>query len=327
LQEKLERDREAFAPRMSPKMKIAVLVPCYNEEQTIAKVVSDFRRYLPDAIVYVCDNNSTDLTREKAEEAGAVVSSEGHQGKGNVIRRMFADIDADVYIMVDGDDTYDASLAPQMLEKLVAENLDMINGARETQDEAAYRAGHKFGNMFLTGLIRLTFGDRFKDMLSGYRVMSRRFVKSFPALSDGFEIETELTVHALRLRMPTAEVQIPYYSRPEGSTSKLNTFRDGFRILRIIGRLVRDEKPLQFFCSLGLIMFLAAITIFVPILFDYFETGLVPRFPSLFASIGLMILAALSCAIGLILDTLSRFRLEQRRLAYLSISTSRRVGA
>ncbi|MEQ1610936.1 MAG: glycosyltransferase family 2 protein [Hyphomonadaceae bacterium] len=301
-----------------PSPVIAALVPCYNEALTIAKVVSDFRKTLPGARVYVYDNNSTDGTAEIAAKAGAIVCNEAWQGKGSVVRRMFADVDADIYVMVDGDDTYDVASAPRLIEALVTRKLDMVNGARETKAEKAYRRGHRFGNWFLTGAVRWSFGDRFKDMLSGYRVMSRRFVKSFPALSDGFEIETELTVHALRLRMPIAEIPTPYYERPAGSVSKLNTFRDGIRIMRVITRMVRDEKPLEFFGGAAGLLFAIALILTVPIAITYIDTGLVPRFPTLFLAIGLGVVAVISFAIGLILDTLSRVRSEQRRLAYLS---------
>jgi len=297
---------------------IAVLAPCYNESMTIAKVVSDFRAVLPTAQVYVYDNNSTDGTGDIAARAGAIVRNENWQGKGSVVRRMFADIDADVYVMIDGDDTYDAKSAPHLIEALLTRRLDMVNGARETQAEKAFRPGHKFGNWFLTGAVRWSFGDKFKDMLSGYRVMSRRFVKSFPALSDGFEIETELTVHALRLRMPIAEIPTPYFERPVGSVSKLNTFRDGFRIMRVITRMVRDEKPLEFFGGAAAVLLLVGMLLAAPILLTYLETGLVPRFPTLILAVGLGVVSVISFAIGLILDTLSRVRNEQRRLAYLS---------
>ncbi|NJM35193.1 MAG: glycosyltransferase [Rhodomicrobium sp.] len=297
---------------------IAVLVPCYNEQQTIGKVVRDFRAALPQADIYVYDNNSADGTIAEAKAAGAIVRTETHQGKGNVVRRMFADVDADIYILVDGDGTYDAASAPRLVEALIDGNLDMVNAARITEVKQAYRMGHKFGNRLLTGLVRMAFGERFKDMLSGYRAMSRRFVRSFPALSDGFEIETELTVHALRLRIPAAEIDTPYFARPEGSASKLNTFRDGFRILRVIGRMIRDEKPLQFFSILSVLLLAVSAVIVTPVIVTYLETGLVPRFPTLFVAVGLGVVAVLSFAIGLVLDTLSRLRFEVRRLAYLA---------
>jgi len=225
----------------------AVLIPCYNEEATIATVVRDFKKALPCSIVYVYDNNSTDRTVETARKAGAVVRRESLQGKGNVVRRMFADVEADVYVLVDGDDTYNAASAPLLIQEMVDGCYDMVNAARRTERERAYPRGHKFGNAMLTGLVSFIFGNRFKDILSGYRIFSRRFVKSFPALSTGFEIETELTVHALELRMPVTETPTPYKERPEGSFSKLSTFRDGFRILKTITILVKEEKPLHFF--------------------------------------------------------------------------------
>jgi glycosyltransferase involved in cell wall biosynthesis len=298
--------------------RVAVILPCYNEAVTIGHVVRRFRNALPDAHIYVCDNNSSDETALKAREAGAEVLFESYRGKGNAVRRLFSDVEADIYVMADGDGTYDASTAPALIEMLRDRRLAMINGARNYEGEGAFRSGHKFGNRLLTGLVHLSFGNHFQDMLSGYRVMSRRFVKSFPALSDGFEIETELTVHALHLRLPCAEVETPYFARPEGSTSKLNTFRDGFRILRVIARLVRDEKPLEFFSAAGAMLALLALGLIVPILLTYMETGLVPRFPTLIGAVALGIVATLSVMAGLILDTLSRARVEQRRLAYLA---------
>ena len=248
---------------------------------------------------------------------------EGYQGKGNAVRRLFSDIDADVFVMADGDATYDAAAAPAMIARLVEERLAMVSGARVSEQTEAYRFGHKFGNWMLTGLVRWSFGDRFRDMLTGYRVMSRQFVKSFPALSNGFEIETELNVHALRLRLPAVEVNTVYRARPEGSTSKLNTFRDGFRILRVISRLVRDEKPLEFFSCLGLLLAVISGSLVVPIFLTYLDTGLVPRFPTLFVAVGLFVVSMLSFSIGLTLDTLARGRTEARRLAYLAASQSR----
>jgi glycosyltransferase involved in cell wall biosynthesis len=297
--------------------RIAVLVPCYNEEAAIATVVRDFRATLPMAQIYVYDNNSSDRTAEVAAAAGAIVRRETLQGKGNVVRRMFADVEADVYVMVDGDDTYHAASAPALIGLLLADHLDMVNGARKTQIEAAYRRGHRFGNRLLTWLVSVIFGRRSEDMLSGYRVFSRRFVKSFPILSAGFEIETELTVHALEMRMPLAEVATPYKDRPAGSVSKLSTFRDGFRILGLIGKLVKEERPMQFF-SIGAFL-LATISIVVawPVVVTYMETGLVPRLPTAVLATGLMILASLSLVCGLILETVTRARREMKRIAYL----------
>jgi glycosyltransferase involved in cell wall biosynthesis len=298
--------------------RIAVLVPCYNEEAAVAAVVKGFRQALPAAQIYVYDNNSKDRTADVAREAGAEVRSERRQGKGHVVRRMFADIDADVYVLVDGDATYDAPSAPRMIEKLLAEHLDMVVGLRVDQEQAAYRRGHRTGNWMLTSFLSSVFGQAFKDILSGYRIFSRRFVKSFPVLSDGFEIETELTVHALELAMPVAEVETPYYARQEGSFSKLNTWGDGFRILRTILKLYRSEKPLRFFSAIGAFLALVSIGLAIPILVVYLETGLVPRLPTAVLSTGLMIVAVLSVSSGLVLDTVTRGRREMKLLAYLS---------
>ncbi|MGB9152896.1 MAG: glycosyltransferase family 2 protein [Alphaproteobacteria bacterium] len=304
----------------------AVLIPCYNEEAAIAKTVGDFRVVLPHAQIYVYDNNSRDRTVEVARQAGAIVRSEPLQGKGNVVRRMFADIEADVYVLVDGDSTYDAASAPKMIAALRRDSLDMVNGSRVTNIQKAYRPGHRFGNWLLTGMVAWIFGSRFSDMLSGYRVMSRRYVKSFPALSAGFETETELTVHALELRMPIAEIATPYKDRPEGSVSKLSTFKDGFRILWTIIVLVKEERPMQFFSLFAL--FLAAISTFliVPIVLHYLHTGLVPRLPTAVLSMGLMILGFLSLACGLILDTVTRGRREMKRMRYLNIPAPEMVS-
>jgi hypothetical protein len=297
---------------------IAVLIPCYNEEAAIGSVVRDFRAALPDAAIYVYDNNSRDKTAVVAAAAGATVRHESLQGKGNVVRRMFADVEADVYVMVDGDDTYHAASAPMLIHKLLSEHLDMVNGARVTEVEAAYRPGHRFGNIMLTSLVAFFFGRRTADMLSGYRVFSRRFVKSFPTLSKGFEIETELTVHALELRMPITEVATPYKDRPPGSVSKLSTFRDGFRILFMIGKLVKEERPLESFAITAAVLALASVILATPVFLTYLETGLVPRLPTAILSTGLMILAFLAVTCGLILETVTRGRREMKRLAYLS---------
>jgi glycosyltransferase involved in cell wall biosynthesis len=298
---------------------IAVIIPCLNEEAAIGAVVRDFRAALPSATIYVYDNGSTDHTADSAREAGAVVRFEPLRGKGNVVRRMFADVEADVYVLVDGDDTYDASVAPALIERLVSGQLDMVNGARVTEVEAAYRPGHQFGNALLTGMVARIFGDRFKDILSGYRVLSRRFVKSFPALSTGFETETELTVHALELRMPVAEIETAYKERPAGSASKLRTFRDGFRILRTILILLKEERPLAFFTAAFAILAAVAIALAIPILVTYERTGLVPRFPTAILAMGTMLLAFLSLTCGLVLDTVSRGRRELKRVAYLQV--------
>jgi glycosyltransferase involved in cell wall biosynthesis len=303
---------------MSAQPRIAVLVPCYNEEAAVASVVTSFRRALPSAEIYVYDNNSRDRTAAVARDAGAIVRSERRQGKGHVVRRMFADVEADIYVLVDGDATYDAPSAPPMVDKLLDEHLDMVVGLRIDQSQAAYRLGHRTGNRMLTGFLSSTFGQEFKDILSGYRVFSRRFVKSFPVLSDGFEIETELAVYALELSLPVAEVETPYYARPEGSFSKLNTWRDGFRILGTILKLYRSERPLRFFSVIGVLLALAAIILAIPIAITFIETGLVPRLPTAVLSMGLMIMALLSVSSGLVLDTVTRGRREMKMLAYLS---------
>ncbi|WP_409189971.1 glycosyltransferase family 2 protein [Bradyrhizobium sp. RDM4] len=303
---------------MSAQPRIAVLVPCYNEEAAVASVVASFRRALPAAEIYVYDNNSRDRTAAVARDAGAIVRSERRQGKGHVVRRMFADVEADIYVLVDGDATYDAPSAPPMVDKLLDEHLDMVVGLRIDQSQAAYRLGHRTGNRMLTGFLSSTFGQEFKDILSGYRVFSRRFVKSFPVLSDGFEIETELAVYALELSLPVAEVETPYYARPEGSFSKLNTWRDGFRILGTILKLYRSERPLRFFSVIGVLLALAAIILAIPIAITFIETGLVPRLPTAVLSMGLMIMALLSVSSGLVLDTVTRGRREMKMLAYLS---------
>ncbi|MCC6914944.1 MAG: glycosyltransferase [Rhodospirillaceae bacterium] len=300
-------------------LKTAVLIPCYNEEAAIAAVVRDFRAALPDAAIYVYDNNSKDRTVEIAAAAGAVVRRETLQGKGNVVRRMFADIDADVYVMVDGDDTYHAPSAPLLIEKLVTERLDMVNAQRISTAEAAYRRGHVLGNRLLTGLVGGIFGKRTDDMLSGYRVFSRRFVKTFPALAGGFEIETELTVHALEMRMPFAEAPTPYKERPPGSVSKLSTYKDGLRILFMIGKLVKEERPMQAFSIAAVGLALASLLLALPLILTYIETGLVPRLPTAVLAAALMILSFLSLTCGLILDSVTRARRETKRLAYLSL--------
>src|ERR1700722_7788763 len=298
---------------------IAVLIPCYNEETAVPKVVADFRRELPKGAIYVYDNNSSDRTAQVAHAAGALVRSETLQGKGNVVRRMFADIEADIYVLVDGDDTYDAASVPMMIQKLLDGPLDMVNGSRVTNIEKAYRPGHRFGNWLLTHMVAWIFGNRFGDMLSGYRVMSRRYVKSFPALAAGFETETELTVHALELRMPTAEILTPYKDRPVGSMSKLSTFRDGFRILWTIIVLVKEERPMQFFSLLALFMTVVSVVLTVPIVAEFLRTGLVPRFPTFIFATGLLILGFLSMTCGLVLDTVTRGRREIKRMRYLNI--------
>ncbi|MFK4505678.1 glycosyltransferase family 2 protein [Bradyrhizobium daqingense] len=309
-----------FAP-----LRIAVLVPCYNEEAAVATVVAGFRKVLPSAEIYVYDNNSRDRTVTVARDAGAIVRSERRQGKGHVVRRMFADVDADVYVLVDGDATYDAPSATRMIDKLLDEHLDMVVGLRIDQSQAAYRLGHRTGNRMLTGFLAWTFGRDFQDILSGYRVFSRRFVKSFPVLSDGFEIETELAVHALELSLPVTEIETPYYARPEGSFSKLNTWRDGFRILGTMLKLYRAEKPLRFFGAIGIVLAVVSIVLSIPIAITFIETGLVPRLPTAVLSMGLMIMAMLSGSSGLVLDTVTRGRREMKMLAYLAQPAPKRI--
>jgi glycosyltransferase involved in cell wall biosynthesis len=305
---------------MTDAPRIAVLLPCYNEEAAIAQTVAGFRAALPGAAIYVFDNNSTDRTREVAAGAGAIVRSEKMQGKGHVVRRMFADVEADIYVMADGDATYDASAAPALVAKLLDERLDMVVGARRSEVEAeAYRRGHVLGNKLFTGLLAGLFGRGFSDIFSGYRVFSRRFVKSVPALARGFETETEISVHALELAMPVGEVVTAYGARPEGSVSKLSSYRDGWRIAKTILHLYRIERPVLFYGSFSLLLALAAILISVPLAITYARTGLVPRFPTAILATGLMILAALSFFAGLILDTVVRGRREVRRLHYLSL--------
>ncbi|WP_295991508.1 glycosyltransferase family 2 protein [Rugamonas sp.] len=309
-----------MAPATTPAQPtIAVILPCYNEEAAIAQVVRDFRNTLPNATVYVYDNNSRDQTRRVAAEAGAVVRSEPLQGKGNVVRRMFADIEADAYVLCDGDVTYDVASAPAMIARLFNERLDMVVGCRIDTQTAAYRAGHRFGNALFTGFVARLFGDRFSDILSGYRVFSRRYVKSFPSLSQGFEIETELTVHALELRMPIAEVDTPYGARPEGSQSKLSTFRDGYKIMMMILKLFKNERPLQFFALIGAALALLSLLIALPVIETYLATGLVPRLPTAVLASSVMLLAFLSLTCGLVLDTVTHGRREIKRLAYLTI--------
>ena len=297
----------------------AVLIPCFNEEASIGYVVGDFKTTLPAAQIYVYDNNSTDRTTEAAREAGAIVRHEPQQGKGNVVRRMFADIDADVFILVDGDNTYESAAAPRLIDHLVTQELDMVTGCRVTEIKEAYRPGHKFGNWMLTSLVTGIFGKRTRDMLSGYRVFSRRFVKSFPALSRGFEIETELTVHALELRMPIADIDTSYLDRLPGSESKLRTFRDGFRILRVIMNLVKEERPFQFFSVVAAVLVVLALLLGYPIILEYFETGLVPRFPTAVLAASIVVIAVLSFMTGIILDTVTLGRREMKRLHYLSL--------
>jgi len=307
---------------MDQQPRIAVLLPCYNEEAAIVRTIEGFRAALPGATIYVYDNNSRDRTIVLARAAGVEVHSERMQGKGNVVRRMFADVDADVYIMADGDLTYDPAAAPAMVKLLLDDQLDMVVGTRLHEATDAYRGGHVIGNWLFTGLLAKLFGRSFSDIFSGYRVFSRRFVKSFPVLSEGFEIETEISVHALELRMPIGEVETAYGARPEGSESKLSTFRDGWRILKTIATLYRIERPVLFYGSIGALLLIAAIILSAPLVLTYLDTGLVPRFPTAILVTGMTIVAVLCFFAGLILDTVTRGRREMRRLAYLAQPSS-----
>jgi glycosyltransferase involved in cell wall biosynthesis len=300
--------------------RLVVLVPCYNEAAAITRVVEGFRAALPGARVMVFDNNSTDDTMALAAEAGAETRHVRQQGKGNVVRRMFADVEADLYLLVDGDATYDAASAPAMVDRLLAEGLDMVVACRRDSESAAYRKGHRFGNRILTEFVARVFGRAFSDILSGYRVFSRRFVKSFPAIATGFEIETELTIHALELRMPIAELETPYFARPEGSASKLHTYRDGWRILHTILRLYQLQRPLAFFSSIAAALAIVSVLLAMPLLVTYLQTGLVPRLPTAILATGMMVLASLSLTCGLILDNVTRGRQEMKRLHYLGIA-------
>ena len=300
-------------------LSIAVVIPCLNEEVTVTRTVNDFRTALPSARIYVYDNASTDNTVEAARKAGAVVRSESARGKGNVVRRMFSDVDADIFVLVDGDGTYPADCAPTMIAALVEDQMDMISGARNPEQDSSYRAGHQFGNVFITSLVGLLFGQRFSDILSGYRVLSRRFVKSFPALSKGFEIETEIAVHALEMRLSSTEMKVPYFGRPTGSSSKLRTFRDGLAIVKTIFVLIKEEKPLEFFSVVFVLFELTALILAWPIFTEYLETGLVPHLPTAILSTGFTLLGFLCLACGLILDTVTLSRREIKRLHYLAL--------
>lgn len=308
---------DSSAPQGAPR--IAVVVPCYNEGLTIAQLVRDFRAHLPQAQIYVFDNNSRDNTVQAARDAGAIVRKVSMQGKGSVVRRMFADVEADAYVMIDGDGTYDASVAPRLVAKLLDEGLDMVVGARVSTEQAAYRFGHRAGNSMLTGFVSTIFGRTFTDILSGYRVFSRRYVKSFAAHSSGFEIETELTVHALELRMPVAEVETAYGARPEGSVSKLSTYRDGLRILLTILRLFKSEKPLGFYSIAFALCALLSIYLALPLFATYLETGLVPRLPTAVLCTALMLFGVILLACGIILDAVTKSRIEQKRFVYLTV--------
>ena len=303
----------------SDNLRIAILIPCRDEAAAISKVIQDFKAVLPEAVVFVYDNASDDDTAILAAQAGATVRRESLPGKGNVVRRMFSDVEADVYVLVDGDDTYDSSGAPAMVSRLEDECLDMVVGARVASSDAAYRSGHQFGNFILTKLVAILFGNRISDMLSGYRVFSRRFVKSFPALSAGFETETELTIHALELRMPIEEMAFPYRGRPDDSSSKLSTYRDGWRILRTIIKLTKEEKPFLVFAVLSLLFATTSLFLAWPLLITFLDTGLVPRLPTAILATGLMLLAFLTLACGAILDVVTLGRSEVKRLSYLAL--------
>ncbi len=296
---------------------IAVLIPCYNEEKSIVKVINDFKKYLPEAEIYVYDNNSTDKTFELATKAGAIVRKEPMQGKGNVIRRMFADIDADIYVMTDGDETYDIKRAPELISTLKENQIDMLVGSRKETNLECYRSGHRFGNVLLTKLVQTFFHHKLKDMLSGYRVFSKRFVKTFPAQSMGFEIETELTVYALSSKLPIMEVETDYFARPQGSFSKLSTYRDGIRILKTIITLVKEERPLLFFSLIALFFFAIAVGLSLPILVEYIKSGLVPRLPTAVLITGISICSVVCMLIGFVLDSIANAKKEARRQAYL----------
>jgi glycosyltransferase involved in cell wall biosynthesis len=314
-----QRDPGAADSLLDQRHKIAVIIPCFNEEHSIAEVVRGFKAALPSACIYVFDNNSTDQSATIAGAAGAVIRRETLQGKGHVVRRMFADVNADAYVMADGDSTYDPSYAASMVNRLFDERLDMVVGTRVASQIAAYPSGHRFGNRLLTYTVSNLFGKRFSDILSGYRVFSRRFVKSFPAMSTGFEIETELTIHALELQLPVGEVATPYRIRVTGSTSKLRTYVDGMKIVRLILVLYKNERPLKFFSTIAAVFVAVALALGIPLVITFIKTGLVPRQPTAILATGLVLLSALSLVSGLILDTVTRGRREMRRLAYLSV--------
>ena len=300
-------------------VRIAILIPCCNEELAIGKVVKEFRAQLPEADIYVYDNNSTDRTIAVAKNAGAICRRERRQGKGNVVRRMFADVEADIYVMVDGDDTYDPTVVHRLIALILYEQVDMVNGIRSPVDKDAFRLGHGLGNAVLTSVLSNTFGSQFNDMLSGYRAMSRRFVKSFPAFSQGFEIETEITVHALELGLHIAKVAASYKQRPEGSLSKLDTVRDGIRIIVVILLLLKAERPFRFFAMISVALFSITAVLATPLAVTYLETGLVPRLPTAVLVTGLSIVGLLTLMSGIILETVTRGRREAKRMHYLSI--------
>ena len=303
----------------SARHRIAVILPCYNEEAAIAEVIHEFRESLPSAEIYVYDNASTDKTVEVAREAGAQVRSEPEKGKGNAVRRAFADVDADIYVMADGDGTYDAASAPKLIEVMRRENLDMVVGTRTHTSETAYRPGHVLGNQVFSGLFRRLFRSSFTDILSGYRVFSRRYVKSFPSAAKGFEIELEMSTHAALLRMPVAEVETDYGARIGGGESKLNTYRDGARILRRMLRFLRLHRPRFVYGLLAIASGLLSVLLMIPIAIEFFQTGLVPRVPTVILSAAIMLVAVILFVVGAILDSQSSYFSETKRLAYLRI--------
>ena len=315
-----DRQPTALPERATPR--IAVTIPCYNEAVTIAKVIADFRTALPGADIYVFDNNSSDATAQVARDAGAIVRMEQRQGKGHVVRRMFADIEADIYLMVDGDDTYDASIAPTLVELLKRNHVDMVVGTRADVTKDAGRGGHAFGNKLFNKIYGRLFGKQFSDIFSGYRVFTRRFVKSFPAVSSGFEIETEMSVHCSQLGIPTLERPTVYGERPEDSHSKLHTFKDGFRILGMFAMLAKETRPAAFFGAIGLALITLATVLAIPLVMTYAQTGLVPRLPTAILATGLVITAAISAVCGLILDSLARARIEAKRAVFLNFPGS-----
>jgi len=298
--------------------RVAILIPCFNEAATIEGVIAGFRAHLPQAEIFVCDNNSDDGTGAVAARAGAQVLHEARQGKGNVMRRMFADIAADVYLMVDGDATYEPAVAPAMIRMLLEGRYDLVNATRRATGSGSFPAGHRFGNWLLTGLVGLVFGIVTSDILSGYKALSRRFVKTFPALSSGFEIETEIMIHALELRLAVGEIEAPYGQRPKRSASKLRTFRDGFRILRLIGFLIRQEHPFAVFASLSALLVAVSLWLGLPVVREFLATGLVPRLPTAVLAATLFLSAVVSFVAGIILDGITETRRELKRLAYLS---------
>lgn len=297
--------------------RIAVFLPCYNEEAVIASVIRSFQQALPEARVYVVDNNSSDRTGDCARATGVPVIVERHQGKGHAVRRAFSEIEADVYVMADGDGTYDVTRAREMIDLLVAERLDMVVGTRHTDSDNAYRSGHRLGNRMFNLVLRHLFGEKFTDIFSGYRVFSRRFVKSFPALSAGFEVETELSVHAIQMALPTAEIATDYFDRAEGTSSKLKTYRDGARILMAMLRLMKHVRPMMMFSVISALFVLLSLGIGLPVVYHFLEVGTVERVPTTIAASGLMLLGAISFVTGLILDSISHLYVTQKRLAYL----------